>query len=171
MRIVPYMPLSISTTMIGRPYCTAVANSCPFIRKSPSPAKQTTVRFGNRRCAPIAAGRPKPIEPDVEPSCCSTARKRKKRPTQIAKFPAPLVKIPSGDRRRIRRGLFAPGQIILARDARLSRPADLRRRLNAFQRGAELRSRSDDAENRMVVATDLRGVRVDMHQPLRWSGN
>ena len=156
------MPLSISTTMIGRPYCTAVANSCPFIRKSPSPAKQTTVRFGNSRCAPIAAGKPKPIEPDVGPSCCSTARKRKKRPTQIEKLPAPLVKMPSGERltdrehdlaqlhpARIGRRLFAPGQIVVARGARLGRPADLRRRLNTFQRGAEL-----GASSRRCQASD-----------------
>ena len=49
MRMVPYMPLSTITMMIGRSYCTAVANSCPFIRKSPSPAKHTTVRSGWRR--------------------------------------------------------------------------------------------------------------------------
>jgi hypothetical protein len=37
MRIVPYMPLSSTTMITGILYCTAVANSCPFIRKSPSP--------------------------------------------------------------------------------------------------------------------------------------
>ena len=58
MRMVPYMPLSITTTMIGRSYCTAVANSCPVIRKSPSPAKQTTVRSGSSRFMPTAAGTP-----------------------------------------------------------------------------------------------------------------
>src|SRR5262249_47252939 len=48
MRMVPYMPLSATTMMTGRSYCTAVANSCPVIRKSPSPAKAITVRSGAR---------------------------------------------------------------------------------------------------------------------------
>ena len=40
------------------PYCTAVASSCPVIRKSPSPAKQTTVRSGCTILAATAAGTP-----------------------------------------------------------------------------------------------------------------
>jgi hypothetical protein len=43
---------------IGSSYCTAVAKSWPFIRKSPSPAMQTTVRSGYSRLMPIAAGTP-----------------------------------------------------------------------------------------------------------------
>ena len=43
------MPLLTTMTMIGRSYCTAVANSWPFIRKQPSPAKATTVRSGMQR--------------------------------------------------------------------------------------------------------------------------
>ena len=35
--------------MIGSLYCTAVANSWPFIRKSPSPLIASTVRSGYRR--------------------------------------------------------------------------------------------------------------------------
>ena len=34
---------------IGRSYCTAVANSCPFIRKSPSPAKADDDALGDQR--------------------------------------------------------------------------------------------------------------------------
>src|SRR5664279_4251145 len=41
MRMVPYRPLSASTTITGNWYCTAVEKSCPVIRKSPSPAMQT----------------------------------------------------------------------------------------------------------------------------------
>ena len=58
MRMVPYMPLSTTTTMTGSSYCTAVANSCPVIRKSPSPANAITVRSGASRFMPIAAGTP-----------------------------------------------------------------------------------------------------------------
>ena len=72
---------------------------------------------------------------------------------------------------RIGRRLFAPGQIVVARDARLSRPADLRRRLNAFQRSAELRRRRDDAERRMVVAADLRARRRGRAPAAARSGN
>ena len=44
MRMVPYTPLFSTTTMVRAPYWWAVASSCPFIRKSPSPAMVTTVR-------------------------------------------------------------------------------------------------------------------------------
>src|SRR5207248_2295855 len=40
MRIVPYIPLFTTMITTGSSYCTAVASSCPVIRKSPSPAKQ-----------------------------------------------------------------------------------------------------------------------------------
>ena len=56
---------------------------------------------------------------------------------------------------RIARRLLAPGQIVSARGARFGRPADFRRRLNAFQRSAELRRRRDDAKRGMIVAADL----------------
>ena len=36
----------VSITMTGSSYWTAVANSCPVMRKQPSPAKQITVRSG-----------------------------------------------------------------------------------------------------------------------------
>ena len=44
--------------MIGTLYCTAVANSCPFIRKSPSPAMHTTGRCGSMIFIATAAGTP-----------------------------------------------------------------------------------------------------------------
>jgi hypothetical protein len=48
MRMVPYMPLFSSTMMLLPPYCAAVASSCPFIRKSPSPAIVKAVRPGQQ---------------------------------------------------------------------------------------------------------------------------
>ena len=58
MRIVPYMPLSMTTVMLAMPCCTAVAISCPDIRKSPSPAMQSAIASGRTRLAMIAAGTP-----------------------------------------------------------------------------------------------------------------
>ena len=43
MRMVPYMPLLTTSEITGSPYWTAVAISCPCIRKQPSPANETTV--------------------------------------------------------------------------------------------------------------------------------
>ncbi|MNT99743.1 hypothetical protein D3C72_2426760 [compost metagenome] len=42
-----------------------VASSCTFIMKLPSPDTSTTVRSGQANCAPIAAGRPKPMVPSA----------------------------------------------------------------------------------------------------------
>jgi len=58
MRMVPYMPLFTITMITGASYCTAVASSWPVMRKSPSPAKQITVRSGCTSLAAIAAGTP-----------------------------------------------------------------------------------------------------------------
>ena len=58
MRIVPYMPLSTTSTTTGSWCCTAVASSFADIRKSPSPAMQTAVRPGCTAFAAIAAGTP-----------------------------------------------------------------------------------------------------------------
>ena len=58
MRIVPYMPLLTTSTTIGELSCTAAASSCPLIRKSPSPATQTTIRSGWTTFAATAAGTP-----------------------------------------------------------------------------------------------------------------
>src|SRR5258707_1309601 len=66
MRMVPYMQLSTTITTIGRPCCTAVANSCPVIRKSPSPQNATTVRSGVSRFMATAESSPYPLEPDAE---------------------------------------------------------------------------------------------------------
>jgi len=52
------MPLLMTSTMMGALYCTAVESSVPDMRKSPSPAKQTTVRSGRAIFAAIAAGTP-----------------------------------------------------------------------------------------------------------------
>ena len=52
------IPLSTTTTRTGRSYCMAVASSWPLIRKSPSPAKQTTGRSGSIAFAASAAGTP-----------------------------------------------------------------------------------------------------------------
>ena len=41
-----YMALSSTTAMMGASYWMAVANSWPFIRKSPSPFMASTVRCG-----------------------------------------------------------------------------------------------------------------------------
>ena len=43
---------------MAAPYWTAVASSCPLIRKSPSPLRQTTGRSGRSSFAAIAAGTP-----------------------------------------------------------------------------------------------------------------
>ena len=52
------MPLFTTMTITLAPYCMAVAISCPVMRKSPSPAKATTVRCGSAIFAAIAAGTP-----------------------------------------------------------------------------------------------------------------
>src|SRR5690349_820010 len=57
-RIVPYIPLSTTRMTIGNSYCTAVASSCPDMRKSPSPETHTTVRSGATAFAATAAGTP-----------------------------------------------------------------------------------------------------------------
>ena len=41
-----YEGSSMRMTMMFARYCIAVASSCPFIMKSPSPAKATTQRSG-----------------------------------------------------------------------------------------------------------------------------
>ena len=58
MRIVPYMLLFTTMKMMGRLYWTAVASSIELMRKQPSPAKHTTVRFGCTTFAAMAAGTP-----------------------------------------------------------------------------------------------------------------
>ena len=58
MRIVPYMPLSTTTNTTPARCRIAVASSCPFIRKQPSPFHETTVRSGWSSFAAIAAGTP-----------------------------------------------------------------------------------------------------------------
>ena len=63
------MPLLTTSTTIAASYCTAVASSCPVIRKSPSPAIATTSRSGNSSFAATAAGTPYPIAPLVGASC------------------------------------------------------------------------------------------------------
>src|SRR5665811_1985267 len=55
MRMVPYMPLLTTMKITLAPYCTAVASSCPHIRKQPSPFHDTTVRSGCTILAAIAA--------------------------------------------------------------------------------------------------------------------
>ena len=59
----PKWPLFIRKTLTGISCWAAVANSCTFITRLPSPARQTTVSSGQATLAPIAAGRPKPIVP------------------------------------------------------------------------------------------------------------
>src|SRR5439155_23996094 len=58
MRIVPYIPLSMTMKMTFARYCTAVASSCPFIWKQPSPFHDTTMRSGCTIFAATAAGTP-----------------------------------------------------------------------------------------------------------------
>ena len=58
MRMVPYMPLLQTITMIGSRFSTAVMNSFPVIWKQPSPANAITGRFGCRCLAATAAGKP-----------------------------------------------------------------------------------------------------------------
>jgi hypothetical protein len=55
----------------GRSYCTAVANSCPFIRKQPSPAKATTVR---RETAAWRRSRPARHSPSSRRSARAASR-------------------------------------------------------------------------------------------------
>ncbi|MGY4379024.1 hypothetical protein ACVWZ3_006663 [Bradyrhizobium sp. i1.3.6] len=74
--MVPYCELSTTMTTSGASYCTAVANSWPFIRKQPSPAKATTTRSGYCRFASTAAGTPYPIEPEVGASWAAKLWKR-----------------------------------------------------------------------------------------------
>jgi hypothetical protein len=52
------MPLSTTTNTTASPYCAAVASSCPFIRKQPSPFQETTRRCGQIALAATAAGTP-----------------------------------------------------------------------------------------------------------------
>jgi hypothetical protein len=52
------LPLSTTITSRSSPRAAAVASSCPFIRKSPSPDTQTTGRSWKRSAAATAAGRP-----------------------------------------------------------------------------------------------------------------
>ena len=78
----PSALLSISTIFTGSLQRAMVASSCTFIMKPPSPLTRTTVRSGQANCAPIAAGRPKPIVPSaplvrwlrgwVNRQCCAT---------------------------------------------------------------------------------------------------
>src|SRR4026209_2798064 len=49
--------------LIGRRYCLQVESSCRHIWIEDSPVTQGTVAPGFAICAPIAAGRPKPIVP------------------------------------------------------------------------------------------------------------
>ena len=58
MRIVPYIPLFTTTATKLAPYWTAVAISCPVMRKSPSPQRANTGRFGSASLAATAAGYP-----------------------------------------------------------------------------------------------------------------
>ena len=51
------------STLIGTSLILAVAISCEFIWKEPSPATQTTSDSGHPILAPMAAGKPKPMVP------------------------------------------------------------------------------------------------------------
>ncbi|MNT25318.1 hypothetical protein D3C71_2194950 [compost metagenome] len=50
-------------TFTGVWYCLAVDSSWMFIWIEPSPVMQATCAFGLASCAPMAAGRPKPMVP------------------------------------------------------------------------------------------------------------
>ena len=89
------------------------------------------IRSDRRAWRRSPPARRSPSSPMSGPSCCSNRRKRRKRPGQMAKLPAPLVKMPSGERRRIAnmisleldparigRRLLAPGQIVSPRRPR-----------------------------------------------------
>ena len=98
MRMVPYMPLSMTMTTIGEIVLDGGGELLPVHQEvAVAGEARRRSRSGYSRLAAIAAGTPKPIEPEVGPSCCSKRRKRRKRPGQMAKLPAPLVKIASGD--------------------------------------------------------------------------
>ncbi|KRD99917.1 hypothetical protein ASE63_10405 [Bosea sp. Root381] len=57
-RMMLYIPSSTTMNRIFRPHCVAVASSCPFIMKQPSPATETASRSGKASLAAIAAGAP-----------------------------------------------------------------------------------------------------------------
>ena len=59
----PWKWLLRTKTLTGSLLTTAVAISCMFIWKLPSPAMQSTSLSRKAACAPNAAGIPKPIVP------------------------------------------------------------------------------------------------------------
>src|SRR5262249_36517008 len=87
MRIVPYMAL-LKRRMIGpTPAASAVASSCPVIRKPPSPQNPTTSRSGWTSLAATAAGTPRPHPPAARPE-------RGPRRGVLKKAVGPAAKIP-----------------------------------------------------------------------------
>ena len=62
-RTMPSDALSSIDELDRDPWCAAVASSCTLSSSEPSPVTHTTVASGRATCAPMAAGRPKPIVP------------------------------------------------------------------------------------------------------------
>ena len=168
MRMVPYRPLS-TTIDDDRQAVLHGGGELLAVHQEVAVAGER-----DRRCARDRAawrrprpGTPKPIEPEIGPSCWSKRRKRRKRPGQMAKLPAPLAKIasgaasrnaqhdlaelhPSGHCRRLRRS---------RRDnsARASRVASLQGMAFGGCSAFERRGRTPAASRRCRGADDRRG--------------
>ncbi len=89
------MTLSNTITTMPSLWASAAASSCPFIRKSPSPASATTVRSRSAIFAATAAGNPYPIGPDIGANCVLRTPYFQNRCAHTVKSRAPFVTIVS----------------------------------------------------------------------------
>ena len=164
------MPLLTTSTTIAASYCTAVASSCPVIRKSPSPATQTTTRSG---CSELRRHRGRHAvahRAAVGASCVPVAAERVEAVHQTVKLPAPLVRIASARQALAQvshhlapcraspgaRSCTEVGEVVGARAARPSpRTARAVDGGRSVERRGELRRAGDDRQVGLVDAAEL----------------
>ena len=157
------MPLFTTSTTIGRSSCTAVASSCPVMRKSPSPGD------ADHGCAPGARPSPRRRPGRRSPSSRCAARAgsrsggtRSSGAPRSMKLPAPFVRIASGPSRSRSAAMTADicsvaGELgdlvqvaLVLGVGRLEQPLPRGRRRELRRRGRERLEIAGDAELRLV---------------------
>ena len=175
------MPLLTTSTMTASSCCTAVASSWPVIRKSPSPAKHTTVRVG------MHAAWPRPPPGSRSPSSRWSARAAC-RSRDSGRSDAPrsrscrrrwhmmasgrqVLREPAHDLAHLQRaGRRAPAPA--RRDSRHARGLGRRAQgglatgASAASAAAKLRGVALIGRTRLIDAAQLLGVGMDMDQAL-----
>ncbi len=92
----PSPKLFSTMILIGRSYVVTVSSSPRFMRMLASPSTSITSLFGCANCAPMAAGRPKPIVPMLpDVSHWRGSRKSQYCAAHIWCWPTPLLMIAS----------------------------------------------------------------------------